>query len=377
MNLICFMVLLIFGVNADYDQKTCNVGNRTENIFFHNTNVQNIALEISETLKTLKCTWEEDQCYVECTFVNHTKNSKNVTKQPVEENDSITDQIISVFQISEQETTCHVTKCASDIISKLILESSNSPDLRDLKRPAKIKKMCSLLFASDSIIKKVYIRAEKKYIDYLIGLLFHGTSKNYDLEEFNMTVVKMDMMNTTDLGFVHISAPKAPGDLPLDVFLPTEPFINMTVGVVTYPCNNIFITDLKTMLKSKVIRIETDGHEIKHLPERLVINFTVKSSEIIITENHRLSCLFYNVDATSGQEWDDMGSFTNLENFNSSNSVNCSYDHMTPFAVLLVDMNAAQIDHQQWKTLSIISYIGCSLSSFFSAVTIFLYTFMK
>ncbi|XP_060742154.1 adhesion G protein-coupled receptor G3-like [Tachysurus vachellii] len=376
MNLICFMVLLIFGVNAN-NQKTCKVGDRSENIFFHSTNVQTIALEISETLYTLNCTWNDDQCYVECIFVNHITNSKNVTKQPVEENYSITDQIVSVFQINEQETICNVTKCASDIISKLIQESSNSPDLRDLKRPAQIKKMCSRLFASDSTIKKVYIRAEKKYIDYLIGLLFHGTSKNYDFEELNMTVVKMDMMNTTDLGFVHISAPKARDDLPLDVFLPTEPFINMTVGVVTYPCNNIFINDPKTMLKSKVIRIETVGHEIKNLSEQLVINFTVKSSEIIITENHRLSCLFYNVDATAGQEWDDMGSFTNLENFNSSNSVNCSYDHMTPFAVLLVDMNVAQIDRQQWKTLSIISYIGCSFSSFFSAVTIFLYTFMK
>ncbi|MCI4383161.1 hypothetical protein PGIGA_G00023080 [Pangasianodon gigas] len=70
-----------------------------------------------------------------------------------------------------------------------------------------------------------------------------------------------------------------------------------------------------------------------------------------------------------------MGSFTNLENFNSRNTVNCSYDHMTPFAVLLVDV--AQINAQQWKILSYISYIGCSLSSFFSAVTIFLYVFMK
>lgn len=46
--------------------------------------------------------------------------------------------------------------------------------------------------------------AEKKYIDFLIGLPFNATSKIYDLEEFNMTVHKM---NTTDLGLVQISAP--------------------------------------------------------------------------------------------------------------------------------------------------------------------------
>ncbi|KAI5608592.1 adhesion G-protein coupled receptor G5-like, partial [Silurus asotus] len=55
--------------------------------------------------------------------------------------------------------------------------------------------------------------------------------------------------------------------------------------------------------------------------------------------------------------------------------VTCSYDHMTPFAVLLV--NVTQIDGRQWKILSYLTYIGCSLSSFFSAVIIFLYVFIK
>ncbi|XP_060721283.1 adhesion G-protein coupled receptor G2 [Tachysurus vachellii] len=50
---------------------------------------------------------------------------------------------------------------------------------------------------------------------------------------------------------------------------------------------------------------------------------------------------------------------------------------MTPFAVLLVDLNVTQIDQQQWNFLSYISYIGCSLSALFSAVTIFIYAFMK
>lgn len=51
-------------------------------------------------------------------------------------------------------------------------------------------------------------RAEKRYIDALINLAFNETTKNYNREEFNMTVVKMNMMNTTDLWHVQISAPK-------------------------------------------------------------------------------------------------------------------------------------------------------------------------
>ncbi|KAF7703302.1 hypothetical protein HF521_022309 [Silurus meridionalis] len=240
--------------------------------------------------------------------------------------------------------------------------------------------MCSDLFAKERTIKKVYIRAEKIYIDALINSSFIGATKDYDLEQFSMTVVKMDMMNTTDVGHVKLSAPKVPGDDQLlDLFIPIEPFANVLesqrkVGIVTYTSAHMFIDDESTVLKSNVIRVETVGRELKDLSNHLVINFTLKSNGIIPI-NHTLSCQFYDVNANPGLEWNNMGSFTNLENFNSSNTVTCSYNHMTPFAVLLVDMK--QIDPWQWKILSSLTYIGCSLSSFFSAVTIFLYVFMK
>ncbi|KAK3533654.1 hypothetical protein QTP70_024026, partial [Hemibagrus guttatus] len=302
-------------------------GTSTENYFFYNST----KLKIAEKPNTLECSFENDQCYVECTFVNLTSSIMNVIDKNV------------IEEYGENDQIRHVT-----------------------------------IHNNDRTIKKVYIRAEKKYIDFLMNLLFNGTTKNYDLEEFNMSVFKMDMINATDRGYVQIPAPKTPGyDLPLDVFLPTKPFIQKKFGILTYPSVDMFLNDPKTVLKSKVIRVETVGHEIKHLSELLFIKFTGNSSEIIITENPRLQCRFYNVDATAGLEWDNMGSFTDLENFNSSNTVICSYDHMTPFAVLLVDMNVTQISAQQWKILSSISYVGCSLSSFFSAVTVFLYTFMK
>ncbi|KAF5905091.1 G-protein coupled receptor [Clarias magur] len=155
----------------------------------------------------------------------------------------------------------------------------------------------------------------------------------------------MDLMKPKDLGLVQISAPKSN-------------------------------TNTSTALKSNVIRIETAGQEVKHLSKRLVIVLSMNSMEVI-PENQTLSCQFYDVNATHGQEWSDVGSYTNLDNFNSLNTVNCSYDHMTPFAVLLVNMNLTQINSVHWKILSCISYIGCSLSGFFSAVNIFLYIFMN
>ncbi|XP_026786724.3 uncharacterized protein LOC113536783 [Pangasianodon hypophthalmus] len=290
MKLLYFMALLIFGASGDPCNPSSEQGNRTRNYFLYNST----DLKIAENLTTLLCNWNSSQCYAECTFVNLTTNITDVDDKNAVENVSILGLSKTlVFKISEQKITCNVTKCVRDEISTLIIESSNSNDLKDLRRPIKIKKMCSNLFASDIPIKKVYISAEKNYIDALITLPFNGTTKNTDREEFNMDVVKMDMMNTPALGLVQISAPKVPGDaLPLDVFMPTEPFVNVSVGIVTYPSAQQFIHDPNTVLKSKVIRIETVGNESKHLSKWLLISFTLNSNEII-SENQTLSCQFY------------------------------------------------------------------------------------
>ncbi|KAF5905095.1 adhesion G protein-coupled receptor G3-like [Clarias magur] len=116
-----------------------------------------------------------------------------------------------------------------------------------------------------------------------------------------MTVVKLCMMNTTEDGRVIIPAPKNnPG----------------------------------TVLKSQVIRVENVGCGLGHLSEPLVIIFPVNSVGII-PGLQRLSCQFYNVTEF---RWNDTpDNVTNLTNFNSTRTVTCSYDHMTPFAVLLVN----------------------------------------
>lgn len=49
--------------------------------------------------------------------------------------------------------------------------------------------------------------AEKKYIHFLITSPFNETTKIYDLEEFNMTVVNMTVYHT-DPRLVQIPAPK-------------------------------------------------------------------------------------------------------------------------------------------------------------------------
>ncbi|KAM9461199.1 uncharacterized protein Hap1MRO34_017506 [Clarias gariepinus] len=279
MKLLYFMLLLHFGSSVNGHCTKSDYMNQSFVLYNHS------GLEITEDHSALGCMWNDSQCYVECTFFNLTQNLTGLYYMSPVETILITNQsqkLSFVFNMSQQEVTCNVTKCLKDAIEDLINYSSNSNDLKDLKRPIQIKRACSELFNSDKSIKKVFIRAEKKYIDNLINLTFNGTSKNYDLEEFSLLAVQMDLMTPKDLGLVQISAPKVPGDnLYLDVFLPHEPFVNVSVGIVVYSSAQIFTSDAATVLKSNVIRIETVGQDIKHLSERLVISFSMNSMKVI------------------------------------------------------------------------------------------------
>ncbi|KAF5905092.1 adhesion G protein-coupled receptor G3-like, partial [Clarias magur] len=293
-------------------------------------------LDFSVSSNTSLCTWRDSHCYVECTSLNFTSNITDVNNimnlerkdQPVKGQNNI---------------TCNVTKCESDGTNALISDM-------DLIRLKKFRNMCN-----ESVSSDIYIRAEKKYIDQQINLDFNGTNETYVCENFKMTVFKIDM-NTTDKDYIRIPAPQLfSDDPPIDVHFPVKPFRNaseqLRVGVVTYRYDQHFVKHSYPVLKSRVIRVETVGHESKNLSDLLFINFPVNSTEIM-TGNYNLSCQFY--DQTENK-WDVMGSFTNLENFNSSNTVNCSYNHMTPFAVILV--YTPQNCLQYHKNLPCIAYI--------------------
>ncbi|KAF5905094.1 adhesion G protein-coupled receptor G3-like [Clarias magur] len=367
MTLLCVVLLLILravpddGLNAPRKREAKS----TNDYFFYN----NKNFVIAENLTRSLCSWGGSRCYMECTVLNLTTsvtslNSLMNLKQPAK----ITGQnkATLVFEIKKKIITCNITKCESDEMNAFITNV-------DLITLTKVQAMCNMSFDLNTCR-----RAEKNYMLKLINLTFDGATKTYEMENFKLTVLKMDMMNTTDHSRVKVSAPKiSDEDPPTDILIPIEPFQGASkeqskIGIVAYRSAQYFLSNSGTVLKSGIIRIETAGRELKDLSNHLVINFPVNISQI--PENHSLSCQFYDEKV---YKWDVMGSFTNMENLNGSNIVTCSYDHMTPFAVLLVDMNMTPIDHMQMKVLSYISYIGCGLSSFFSAVTMLLYVCMK
>ncbi|XP_026071635.1 adhesion G-protein coupled receptor G6-like [Carassius auratus] len=153
-----------------------------------------------------------------------------------------------------------------------------------------------------------------------------------------------------------------------DIQIPLEPFKNenQTIGVVTYDSDQHF--KLKVVNKtffSKVIRIEVPGRDISNLNNPLKMRFKLNKPD------DNVSCQFYiEKGSVTDGFWSTAGCLTNKT---SDDVVECSCDHMTPFAVLLADVK--NIDGPHWEILSYISYVGCGLSAFFSACTVLSFIF--
>uniref|UniRef100_A0A3Q4GQI4 G-protein coupled receptors family 2 profile 2 domain-containing protein n=1 Tax=Neolamprologus brichardi TaxID=32507 RepID=A0A3Q4GQI4_NEOBR len=75
-----------------------------------------------------------------------------------------------------------------------------------------------------------------------------------------------------------------------------------------------------------------------------------------------------------GSPWKTDGCETQSFNRSNEQDIACYCNHTTPFAVLLI---RGQIAGVHWKILSYISYIGCGLSAFFTALSLLMYAFSR
>ncbi|XP_077058207.1 adhesion G-protein coupled receptor G2 [Siphateles boraxobius] len=196
-------------------------------------------------------------------------------------------------------------------------------------------------------------------------------SQTYYFKDVALTVVKM---NKRTNGLVPITAPNVSNKTrTAQIWIPMEPFQNVSkdqqkVGVVTYDSDEQFNQDNAIM--SKVIRIEVLGRDIVNLTNPLIIHFPVNNYTNNTNKSYIYSCQYYEEQGNSTWKTDGCNT-TQL----SDDVVECSCNHMTPFAVLLVEVE--NIHERQWEILSYISYIGCSLSAIFSALAVLSFMFNR
>ncbi|XP_040006974.1 adhesion G-protein coupled receptor G4 [Xiphias gladius] len=108
--------------------------------------------------------------------------------------------------------------------------------------------------------------------------------------------------------------------------------------------------------------------QIKDLDEDVKVTL----HHLIPNTLHRdVQCVYWNFNKNNGQGgWDDFG----CRKYNSSSDyTTCLCDHLTNFGVLL-DISRTQVDPANEQILTIITFVGCGVSSLFLGITVLTYT---
>ncbi|XP_051756115.1 adhesion G-protein coupled receptor G2-like [Ctenopharyngodon idella] len=330
-------------------------------------------ITVNDTAEQLSCNSKTNSCYIECSyedfFVNKASNEIKELQLCVQKQN--TNKTAFEFSIVNYTSLCIVVYCLPDEIKGLLETKENQMNSpKGLRSILNIKKMCQEVILNEAVVD-TYIRVEKSAIESVINMT--EQSKNYTHEDLSMIVVMMNLSTADD--YVPISAPRVLGvNEVAETLIPVKSFQNGSkIGVVTYDSDQHFKLKLGSkIVTSKIIRIEVPEHDFVKLTNRLKIQFKVNHSYTNHTSNYTLSCQFY--DANERKKVDKWKSDGCLTVNTSDDVVECSCDHMTPFAVLLTNL---EISEQQWEILSSISYVGCGLSAFFSACSVLGFMFNR
>ncbi|KAK7169782.1 hypothetical protein R3I94_000122 [Phoxinus phoxinus] len=371
---LLLLLIMIYGLDAErcsHERGNLTLTNNTRTLETRISLECGHNITVRDSAKGLFCNSTTNPCYIECSSDDLFENRNFTAPQTFEICATYIKNYTRVeFSIQNNaplpNTTCIVVDCLHDEISQLLDEKEQQMDIpKDLRNILNIKKMCPAVIFNETIVN-TYIRVEKKAIHGVINMTIPVQSKSYYHEDLSMTVVKMNLTMTDE--YLQIIAPHVLDDNEVaKMWIPGKPFQNQSenkIGVVTYDSDQHFkLAPGNTIFTSKIIRIEFPGPDTNNLIDRLRIQFP-KS-----TFKQTLSCQFY--DEKGDKTWKKDGCLTNSTR---DDVVECSCDHMTPFAVLLTNL---ELPEGQWYILSYISYIGCGLSAFFSACSVLAFIFIR
>ncbi|XP_054861359.1 adhesion G-protein coupled receptor G2 [Amphiprion ocellaris] len=284
-------------------------------------------------------------------------------------------------------TNCTEYSCNEDAISKLIWSLRDaSSHLQDMIQLFYIGKACHQLFSSNVDIRKEFLMVEKAKNHKIMEItkVDAGSYQSYDLKYLSLNVFNISEAALNSAGVNSSIQLEAPQLLPQNqtflpkVWLPVSALLNIPkneriIGLVTY-LQHSFFQFHQEKISSMVLRIEL-LHQ-RHLqsltpPIKMIYRVTTQTK---VDNVSQLLCHYF--DEVSEWRWNRDGCETDNSNYNDqeNSEIICNCDHTTPFAVLLIRQSISSV---HWQILSYISYIGCGLSAFFTALSLVIYVFNR
>ncbi|KAK6294729.1 hypothetical protein J4Q44_G00355590 [Coregonus suidteri] len=381
---ILHLLLLISGtlaVNCSNADATFCLNTTTGDISMTIKILQETITITDEANDNLKGYWASSECYVECTSMNLT--SINLTEcQTVQITEVKNSTNKFIFKISS--STCEVTNCTVEAITALMRGIQGHPNegLKDLGRILNMRNMCTHLFKDNPTMAMMFIGAERGLVHNIMNISFTKDSVSYNFRDLALTVFNLTNLTSANDKMVQIIVPELlPENKPYipEMWIPIDALQNIPeeerkVAVVTYTSPNQFLFK-EELMRTIVMRIEMEGdRRLENLITPLKMKFKLLDPKIPV--NYSLSCKYFNeygnINLPDTVFWKTDGCVTKINNSVINNSVvECICNHATPFAVLLTaDLS---IDSVHWQVLSYISYIGCGLSAFFTAISLLTY----
>ncbi|XP_070692870.1 adhesion G-protein coupled receptor G2-like [Pempheris klunzingeri] len=120
-------------------------------------------------------------------------------------------------------------------------------------------------------------------------------------------------------------------------------------------------------LNSHIVSASINASHVSNLKDRVVVTLSHQTPK---QPEDKVRCVFWDFQENGGQGgWNSRGCETRSI---SPYQTSCLCDHLTHFAVLL-DVSRTQISEADSQILTVISYIGCGISSIFLGITLLTY----
>ncbi|XP_030017097.1 adhesion G-protein coupled receptor G5-like isoform X2 [Sphaeramia orbicularis] len=339
------------------------------------TTLSNTTTVREESVGLVSCSNHGDSCVLDClddTFPYYNDSwfstQSGCLEAQVEKHHNRSAYTIQLNEGSN--ITCILYMCLNDTILQLMQSLNDSQE--GMLKLFYIKDSCWALFNKDLIIKKAFIRREKDMIHEIMNTT--TSDHSYDLkdlclkvinistDELNMTNARMKVKDAEPLLGTNDSSPEI--WLPVDALrqIPQE---ERGVGLVSYMGHSQFKFGEEDF-RSMIVRIELLGNKrLNDLRTSVEIIFRDMDVDNNLQNNSQLQCHYFD---ENDFEWRKDGCETSI----NETVLTCSCNHTTAFSVLLIRQEISDV---HWEILSYISYIGCGISAFFTALSLVIYVF--
>jgi len=187
----------------------------------------------------------------------------------------------------------------------------------------------------------------------------NGTVINFNRNELNIEISSFDQRSFTGINYDNNSTITV--NLPKTIFPNTDE--KVVVVVMTMP-TPYYMSKVDRFSVKNIMIIETFPPTNEYLTDPLT--YSIQKEDV----SKKYKCVFWNESLLVSNKWDGAGCYK--VNTSNENVVTCQCYHMTSFS-LLMQTEEIKISPADENALTMITYIGCSVSIFACVALILLY----